>query len=318
MSRPTKQQISASRELHQCPYAYLDGDGNFDAAPRVVEANAEQVSADRLRLKNQYAHLDGSGALRAQPAPPPASEEKQSQLVQKRPSARKGASIVWIEQAARKLQQDIWQRRSEFWPDNVPSDPAKLLDPEVAFRLIGYRYELADTLGQYSSESGTFEVAGIIDRASRLAQNSRQLPFETRAFTAAHELGHALLHGGMHMHRDRPLDGSQQDRGRRDRTEYEADKFASFFLMPERLLRTRFQQLFLCERFSIDEATAFALDPADKYRLLAKKKSLRDLSRILASATSYNGRQFPSLAKQFNVSVGAMAIRLEELDLLDV
>jgi Zn-dependent peptidase ImmA (M78 family) len=318
MSTPTKQQISASRALYQCPYAHLDGDGNFDAAPRVVEANAEQVSADRLRLKNQYAHLDGAGNLRAQPAPPPTAKERQDGPAQNTPSPRKGVGIAWIEQAARKLQRDIWQRRHELWPNSVPSDPAKLLDPEVAFRLIGFQYELAETLGQYSNESGTFEVAGIIDRPSRRVRNSRQLPFETRAFTAAHELGHALLHEGMRMHRDRPLDGSQQDRGRRDRAEYEADKFASFFLMPENLLRNRFRQLFLCDRFGIDEATAFALDPADKHRLLAEKKTPRDLSRILVSAASYNGRQFPPLAKQFNVSVEAMAIRLEELDSLDV
>lgn len=318
MSTPTKQQISASRALHQCPYAYLDGDGDFDAAPRVVEASTEQVSADRLRLQNQYAHLDGTGDLRAQPTPPPAAKEKLSRPVQYPPSPRKGSGIAWIERAARKLQRDIWQRRHELWPDNVPSDPAKLLDPEVAFRLIGFQYELADTLGQYSNESGTFEVAGIIDRPSRRVQNSRQLPFETRAFTAAHELGHALLHEGMRMHRDRPLDGSQHDRGRRNRTEYEADKFASFFLMPENLLRNRFRQLFLCERFRIDEATAFALDPAGAHDLLSGKKTLRQRARILASATSYNGRHFPSLAERFNVSVEAMAIRLEELDLLDV
>ena len=93
------------------------------------------------------------------------------------------------------------------------------------------------------------------------------------------------------MHRDRPLDGSQQDRGRRDRAEYEADKFASFFLMPENLLRNRFRQLFLCDRFGIDEATAFALDPADKHRLLAEKKTPRDLSRILVSAATSAGNE---------------------------
>lgn len=279
MSTPTKQQISASRALHQCPYGYLDGEGDFDAAPPNRQRNqAEQPS-------------------QAYP--------------------RKGAGIAWIEQAARKLQRDIWRRRHDLWPDGVPADPVALLDPAIALRLIGFDYELADTLGQYANESGTFEVAGIIDRASKRVRNSRQLPFETRAFTAAHELGHALLHAGMRMHRDRPLDGSQQDRTRRDRTEYEADKFASLFLMPEKLLRTRFRQLFLCEKFIIDEATAFAIDPSDKHDLLSGKKTLRERARILASATSYNGRHFPSLAEQFNVSVGAMAIRLEELDLLD-
>ena len=312
MSSPTKNEISASRTLHQCPYAYLDGDGDFDAAPNVIEASPAQVSADRLRLENQYAHLDGAGSLRAQSAPP---DKTHTEPVQ--PNVRRGPGIAWIEQAAKKLQRDIWRRRDELWPDGAPTDPAALLDPAVALHLIGFDYELVDTLGQYSNESGTFEVAGIIDRPSKRVRNSRQLPFETRAFTAAHELGHALLHEGMRMHRDRPLDGSQQDRQRRDRAEFEADKFASFFLMPEKLLRARFRKLFLSPTFAVDEATAFALDPADKHRLLSEKKSLRSRSRILASATSYNGRQFPSLAEQFKVSVEAMAIRLEELGLID-
>ena len=46
--------------------------------------------------------------------------------------------------------------------------------------------------------------------------------------------------------------------------------------------------------------------------------SLRDISRILAKTESFNGQYFRSLADQFYVSVEAMAIRLEELSLLEV
>ncbi len=119
------------------------------------------------------------------------------------------------------------------------------------------------------------------------------------------------------MHRDRPLDGSQVDRGGRDHIEIDADKFASFFLMPEKLLRTRFRRLFLCEKFTVNEATAFALDPSGKHQLLWRGKTRRELARILAGSTSYNGQNFSSLAEQFKVSIEAMAIRIEELDLLD-
>ncbi len=214
-----------------------------------------QPSDSCVRLVNQFAHLDESGNLTALAAPSSSSREDQPAIDHSRHGRN---SIGWIEQSARKLQRELWQRRAELWPDGVPSDPAKLLDPEVAFRLIGFHYELAETLGQFSNENGTFEVAGIIDRPSRRVQNSRQLPLETRAFTAAHELGHALLHEGIRMHRDRPLDGSQQERSRRDRVEFEADKFASFFLMPEKLLRARFHQLFLCGSLVIDDATALS------------------------------------------------------------
>jgi hypothetical protein len=45
-------------------------------------------------------------------------------------------------------------------------------------------------------------------------------------------------------------------------------------------------------------------------------RTLRDLARLLASATYYNGKAVYSLTEIFGVSVEAMAIRLEELDLV--
>ena len=119
------------------------------------------------------------------------------------------------------------------------------------------------------------------------------------------------------MHRDRPLDGPGQERGVRDKIEREADKFASFFLMPENLVRNRFREFFLCDKFALNEDTIFALDPSGSMRLQDCKKTLRELARILTDADSYNGRHFNSLADQFHVSVEAMAIRLEELELLE-
>lgn len=59
-----------------------------------------------------------------------------------------------------------------------------------------------------------------------------------------HMIGYALLHREARMHRDKAIDGSDQQAGPRDRIEYEADKFASVFLMPEKLLRTRFKHVF--------------------------------------------------------------------------
>jgi hypothetical protein len=51
---------------------------------------------------------------------------------------------------------------------------------------------------------------------------------------------------------------------------------------------------------------------------MKKFKTLRQLSRVLASAEHYNGLQFNSLANQFRVTNEAMAIRLEELELLEI
>jgi hypothetical protein len=88
--------------------------------------------------------------------------------------------------------------------------------------------------------------------------------------------------------------------------------------MSENLMRTRFRQHFLCDKFELNDTTAFALDPSGSMNLLLGKKSLRDISRILAKTESFNGQYFRPLADQFHVSVEAMAIRLEELSLLEI
>lgn len=316
MNTPSKKQISASRRLLQDPYAYLDGDGEFDATPKVVEASAAQIATNRRTLENQYAFLDETGHLSGQVHTARPNSEQIPEKIQL--SKRKGQGYLWIEQAAKKLQETIWQRRYELWPDGVPDDPVELLDPAIALDLLGFEFDMAETLGQFTSNGSTFEVAGVIDRPSKRAQISCQMPFNTRHFTAAHELAHATLHEGVQMHRDRPLDGSGYERGTREKIEIEADKFASYFLMPENLVRKRFRQHFLCDKFELNEATAFALDPSGSQNLLQGKKSLRELTRIFAKTESFNGQYFCSLADQFHVSVEAMAIRLEELDLFEI
>jgi hypothetical protein len=88
--------------------------------------------------------------------------------------------------------------------------------------------------------------------------------------------------------------------------------------MPENLMRTRFRQQFLCDKFELNDATAFALDSSGSKNLLQGKKNRHDIFRILAKTESFNGQYFRSLADQFHVSVEAMAIRLEELRLLEI
>ncbi|MBT3046180.1 MAG: ImmA/IrrE family metallo-endopeptidase [Candidatus Thiodiazotropha sp.] len=316
MSIPSQKQISENRRLLQNPYAYLDGEGGYDAAPKVVEASAAQIAANRRLLGDQYAFLDDTGGLSGEI---PVAASKSAQVPNTKWSAHaKRPGYQGIEQAAKKLQENIWQRRHDLWPDGVPDDPVELLDPAIALNLIEFDFDLEETLGQYSSNGETFEVAGIIDRTDKRVLISRQMPFNTRRFTAAHELAHAVLHEGVRMHRDRPLDGSGQESGARGKIEKEADKFATFFLMPENLVRARFRQFFLSDKFALNEATIFALDPSGSLGLQDGKKTLRQLSRILAKSESFNGRHFRSLADQFHVSVETMAIRLEELGLLEV
>ena len=88
--------------------------------------------------------------------------------------------------------------------------------------------------------------------------------------------------------------------------------------MPRKLIKACFETRFLTDNFALNEDTGFALTRGNSPDLLKKCDSLRDLSRILAKAESYNGVRFNSLASQFRVSTEAMAIRLEDLKLLRI
>lgn len=158
------------------------------------------------------------------------------------------------------------------------------------------------------------EVAGLIDTNNKIVRISRRFPRNVQLFTAAHELAHAVLHpDAVTLHRDRPLAGSDQQRDWRER---EADWFATCFLMPGKLVRARFAQAFGAERFDLTDDTAFSLCSTSFERLLHACKTQRGLSRRLAEANSYGGREIEPLASMFSVSTTAMAIRLEQLCLV--
>lgn len=310
MTKLVDEKISENRLLLQNPYAFLNGDGLYDAVPINTDFTGslkEKITKSRRLLQDPYAYLNDSGGFSAAQRHLPLSKKVEKKY---------RYSDKEIEQRTKDLQKNIWQKRNEIWSiDSAPTDPIDMLDPAVAFGLIGYDFDTDETLGQYSYGGKQIEVAGIIDSNSKLVRISRRFPNNTRNFTAAHELGHALLHDARGLHRDRPLDGSSISR---DSTEFEADKFATYFLMPRKLVNTRFKRFFLTDNFSLNEDTSFALTRDNSITIGKSQNTIRDLSRILSSTESYNGVRFISLANQFRVSVEAMAIRLEELELLSV
>ena len=284
MTAPSKEQISKSRIILGNPYAFLDDSGFFTAVSKVPAKQSKSYtkhSPEKIHVKGQT-----------------------------------GQGYFWIEKHVKQLQKSIWQRRDDIWPDGIPEDSVEMLDPSVAFKLIGFEFNMVETLEQYSDGDMTSEIAGIINRNEKRVDISRKMPNNTIRFTAAHELGHAVLHQNLQMHRDRPIDGSGMGLGTRDKYEKQADKFASYYLMPEKLVKTRFKQSFLCDKLVITEETAFAIDPSGSLGLLEGDKTLRELARIIAKAQYFNGHNMYSLADQFHVSVEAMAIRLEELKLI--
>lgn len=221
-----------------------------------------------------------------------------------------------IEAIARNVQNEMWLNRDEIWGGADPLTRSAVLDVSAAFELLGYTFDAADDLGVITEDGTGHEVAGYINKADRYVAVSQRFPAAVRNFTGAHELGHALLHRANEQFRDRGLDGSLV-RGQRSQVEYEADKFAAYFLMPERLVRAAFAAAFGADRFVVSNAAAFALGAETVNRLLDESPTVRDLSLRLARADMYGGVALTPLADRFRVSYEAMAIRIEELGLID-
>ncbi|RJS93555.1 ImmA/IrrE family metallo-endopeptidase [Salinisphaera sp. Q1T1-3] len=286
---PSSEQISASRKLLQNPYAYLDDIGGFSALP--VTSKGAKKQADRETIKTSLAKLRNDI------------------------SVGKRLSDNEIALAARWAHKQIWQSRDLIWGTNLPKDRAEMINAAELLGLIGYRVNREKVLGQFMVGGQRAEVAGILDRDNEEVHISPMFDPEVCNFTLAHEVGHVLLHEGTGLHRDRALDGTSS-KLRRVGIEYEADKFASYFLMPEKTLKAKFKKFFGTELFVINEVTAFAFQRDTVSAFKSQHASIRALARKLASAESYDGKRFNSLAAQFGVSVEAMAIRMEELNLV--
>ncbi|WP_431476378.1 hypothetical protein [Massilia eburnea] len=84
--------------------------------------------------------------------------------------AKQGYSNEEIEDRARRLGLQMWQRKAQIWAGaSEPSDPIKVLDPERALGLLGYSYELAANLGTIKHGTASYEVAGVLEARKRKA-----------------------------------------------------------------------------------------------------------------------------------------------------
>lgn len=221
-----------------------------------------------------------------------------------------------IERAAWDVLAGMYRRRDRLWPLGSPK-PIDMLQPVKAAKYLGVKYRECEFLGPFGIRGESkVEIAGSLDRVANEIVICSKPPFLTRNFTAAHEIGHYVLHDGEIQHRDRPISGLGQLAVPRKPIEREADYFAACFLVPTKLLRAAFEELFLCSGpFTFDDASAFALNPVDPDALLRPTTGLRERALALATTEHY-GRAFPALHKQFRVSAATMAIRLEEVGLV--
>ena len=302
--------IRAYRREQQNPYACLDQLEELD-----------QLKADRRRLENQYAHaneLEALSELVLQPNSVRAGAQPKLQHPHRTGPARESSPQRerrnWIERLAREQHQQIWSKRAILFADHATRRPIDMIDPIIVLELLGYEVETHGALGSMAnSDRHASKVAGLIDKTSRKVLLSSGFPIPVRNFTAAHELGHAVMHDFRGMHRDRATDGSLSSR---DGVEREADIFASMFLMPRRLVKQEFEARFGRSPFPWNEETRFALGGSLPYERW-EPASTRALAQLLSSAAGFNGMNFIPLFKLFRVSEWAMAIRLEELQLVE-
>lgn len=136
-----------------------------------------------------------------------------------------------LEKIVMRLQNTLWVNRHKIWKNEDLQNPLLLLKPDAVLKkVMDYTYRELDTLGTYQQAGEKFEIAGLIDKSKRMVHVYRNFPPETQYFTAAHELGHLILHRDVVLHRDKPIDGSAATP--RNQQELQADKFAAYFLMP--------------------------------------------------------------------------------------
>ncbi|WP_188048962.1 cyclodeaminase/cyclohydrolase family protein [Flavobacterium sp. GP15] len=222
-----------------------------------------------------------------------------------------------IEKVAIAFQNLMWVNRDKIWNRDIPDHPVKILNPSVALKkCLGYNCEILPNIGIIENNNSYSEIAGLINQKDKIVLISNNYAKNIQNFTAAHELGHAILHNQNVMHRDRPLDGAMKN-DMRNLQEIQADKFATYFLMPAKIVKQIFFELFLTDKFLIDEDSAINLIQNSPSKLKYKCRNLRGLSLELATAERYNNQSFRSISELFGVSKYAMAIRLEELNLLD-
>lgn len=220
---------------------------------------------------------------------------------------------IAIEKEARRLQSEIWSSRVLRYPLGVPGIPT-LFDPRNVADHCGLYFDVRDKLG--TDYQGGGEAAGLWQPDRSTIAVSTRYSFEVQRFTAAHEIGHFMLHpnlGDRTLHRELPMNGP---RGKRPPIEQEADYFAACLLMPRKAVINEFDDRFACKHpLVLNETVAYHLK-VDVGTMFSQPRGSLLFAEAVARTQQFDRRRFPSLAQFFGISALAMAIRLEELNLV--
>ncbi|HYX71586.1 MAG TPA: ImmA/IrrE family metallo-endopeptidase [Nitrososphaera sp.] len=231
----------------------------------------------------------------------------------------------FILEEARQLLIKLWKKRAQIWSNPPDLEDLFPLPVDIIIKnILGIQYEEPveiPSLASLRQEIVTTETVGFMDRVRNRIVVAQNIKNEWRRFTAAHEIGHWILHPSIKSHRDRPITGAERATLLRDPEEQEADLFAAELLMPRKVLRKYFIQHFgemIDGRQPNEDLTVWLSagtgESIDMIELA--KRGARYRALLISKASTYKGRRLISLADRFGVSHTAMAIQLEELGLV--
>ena len=214
-----------------------------------------------------------------------------------------------IESLAYSILNQLWKNRNGLWKKDIPNNEIKIINTKKVLKSLGFSHYSEHSLG-VDLRNGSAEIGGIINKELKIVLTSEHRGKAVQNFTLAHELGHALLHTDMVLHRDIPLHGDKI-RSTKEPKERQADLFAVYFLMPKNQVIKVFEELFGASQIRKKQLIPYDQDNRNF------NKDLKYYSLILASLTSFKDMSSrETMAKVFNVSKEAMAYRLIKLKLI--
>jgi Zn-dependent peptidase ImmA (M78 family) len=183
---------------------------------------------------------------------------------------------------------------------------------------LGLKVETEDDLDGPTPRAS--ETLGAVYRKKKEIQIAGGKKHTRQRFTLAHELGHYLLHDQLVSYREVLAPNEAGDRSNKPEIEQEADFFAVELLMPAQSVRRVFEQYFggpINGTVANDDIAHFL---SQDHRPFSASEIVRmgrhERARLFARIATYAGVQFKPICEVFDVSVEAMAYRLEGLGLV--
>jgi Zn-dependent peptidase ImmA (M78 family) len=222
----------------------------------------------------------------------------------------------FIRAKARELISKLWllekKRRgpSPRFRDLLPLQPK-----QITTELLSLDYSELDEIGDLSVGNLRVALAGVMNRGQSLIAVSTRLTLEIRRFTAAHEIGHFVLHPEIISLREDPRTDAALRAPLRSLKEKEADIFAAELLMPEGIVNQAFARLWGddIEDGDVDDDRAYYLTQGKYYAREFSELSRLERAKLIASEIPMTTADALPMAEIFGVSSTAMGIQLLDL-----